>query len=133
LTCQQFNREIFEIHFGISSNASRFPVGNILVDNAEFHVATSDFHHLKTFQYVLNEGTQRYTLCSQLIDNVELRNIERSHGARCQAGVAIAVHNINNIKPLPMRGNISAQQFLRFKIIQTIRQQLTDIELPLEL
>jgi hypothetical protein len=47
-------------------------------------------------------------------------------------GAAIGVHDINNIKPLPLGGNITAQQFLLSETTQAIRQQLLDIELPME-
>jgi hypothetical protein len=94
--------------------------------------AMGDIKQLDTLQRVFNEWIQRYALGTLLVDNVELRDLERFHNGKLEVGAAIGVHDINNIKPLPMGGNVSAQQFLLAETIQAIRQQLLDIELPVE-
>jgi hypothetical protein len=94
--------------------------------------AMGDIKQLDTLQRVFNEWIQRYALGALLVDNVELRDLERFHGGKLEVGAAIGVHDINNIKPLPMGGNITAQQFLLAETTQAIRQQLLDIELPME-
>jgi hypothetical protein len=94
--------------------------------------AMGDIKQLNTLQKVFNEWVQRYALGALLIDNSEMVDLERFSNGQLEVGKPIGVNDVNNIKPLPLGGNLTAQQFLLTETIQAIRQQLLDIELPME-
>ena len=107
-------------------------IGNESMGRGVILDAMADIKQLNTLQHVFNEWIQRYALGTLLVDNTELRDLERFYNGKFEVGKPIGVHDINNIKPLPMGGNLTAQQFLIAETNQAIRQQLLDIELPQE-
>jgi hypothetical protein len=44
-----------------------------------------------------------------LVDNSELRDLERFNSGKLEMGKLMGVHDINNIKPLPMGGRGAAR------------------------
>jgi hypothetical protein len=94
--------------------------------------AMGDIKQLNTMQKVFNEWVQRYALGALLVDNSEMVDLERFHNGSLEVGKPIGVNDVNNIKPLPLGGNLTAQQFLLAETTHAIRQQLLDIELPME-
>jgi hypothetical protein len=94
--------------------------------------AMGDIGQLNTMQKVFNEWVQRFALGALLIDNSEMVDLERFSNGTLEVGKPIGVNDVNNIKPLPLGGNLTAQQFLLAETTQAIRQQLLDIELPME-
>jgi hypothetical protein len=94
--------------------------------------AMGDINQLNTMQKVFNEWLQRFALGALLIDNSEMVDLERFSNGTLEVGKPIGVNDVNNIKPLPLGGNLTAQQFLLAETTQAIRQQLLDIELPME-
>jgi hypothetical protein len=94
--------------------------------------AMGDIKQLNTMQKVFNEWVQRFALGALLIDNSEMVDLERFSNGKLEVGKPIGVNDVNNIKTLPMGGNLTAQQFLLAETTHAIRQQLLDIELPME-
>jgi hypothetical protein len=107
-------------------------IGNESMGRGVILDAMGDIKQLNTMQKVFNEWVQRYALGALLIDNSEMVDLERFHSGGLEVGKPIGVNDVNNIKPLPLGGNITAQQFLLAETTHAIRQQLLDIELPME-
>jgi hypothetical protein len=94
--------------------------------------AIGDIKQLNTMQKVSNEWVQRFALRALLIDNSEMVDLERFSNSQLEMDKRIGVNDVNDIKPLPLGSNITAQQFLLAETINAIHQQLLDIELPME-
>jgi hypothetical protein len=94
--------------------------------------ALGDILQLDRLQKVFNEWIQCYALGALLVDNSEMTELDRFYNGALQVGKPIGVNDVNNIRTLPIGGNLNAQQFLLAETTNAIRQQLLDIELPME-